>query len=290
MKLFVICGHGAGDSGAVGCGYSEAERVRVLGKTIKNLGGDSVILGDVNRNYYADGGINTLNVSKDTQIIELHMDCSDASSARGAHVIIKAGFNPDSYDLGLAKFLTGLFPGRSESIVGRSGLANVNRAAARNLPYRLVEIGFISNQNDVNTFNKNINTIASGILKCFGINSNNVTPPKATEPVKTTPKTNYSEWVVRLQRELTTQGFRDYNGAKLVIDGIAGPRTLQACPLVRRGAQGGITKLIQEKVGTRADGIFGYNTETAVKNYQSARGLSADGIVGKNTWTRLLGL
>ena len=28
--LFIIAGHGAGDSGAVGYGYTEAERVRAL--------------------------------------------------------------------------------------------------------------------------------------------------------------------------------------------------------------------------------------------------------------------
>ena len=70
------------------------------------------------------------------------------------------------------------------------------------------------------------------------------------------------------------------------------------CVLTGSVALGGVTLFefipkhfnIPEKVGTTADGIFGYNTERAVKNYQSARGLSADGIVGKNTWTRLLGL
>ena len=29
-KLYIICGHGAGDPGAIGCGYNEAERVREL--------------------------------------------------------------------------------------------------------------------------------------------------------------------------------------------------------------------------------------------------------------------
>jgi len=32
------------------------------------------------------------------------------------------------------------------------------------------------------------------------------------------------------------------------------------------------------------DGIFGKNTEKAVKDYQEAHGLKADGIIGKNTW------
>jgi len=37
------------------------------------------------------------------------------------------------------------------------------------------------------------------------------------------------------------------------------------------------------------DGIFGANTEKAVKSFQRAKGLAADGIAGKNTWAKLLG-
>ena len=42
--------------------------------------------------------------------------------------------------------------------------------------------------------------------------------------------------------------------------------------------------------GISIDGIFGKNTESAVKNYQSKHGLNSDGIVGANTWKVLLGL
>ena len=48
-KLFIIAGHGAGDPGAVGNGYNEAERVRALANRIKVLGGNNVMLGDTNR-------------------------------------------------------------------------------------------------------------------------------------------------------------------------------------------------------------------------------------------------
>ena len=178
-KLYVICGHGAGDPGACGNGYQEAERVRVLGARIKALGGDNVMLGDVNRNYYADNGISKLNISKDYQIIELHMD-SAAASARGAHVIIYGGFNADAYDKALAKFLSGMFPGRANTIVGRNDLANPARAASKGYGYRLVECGFISNATDVSIFNANIDNIAKGILECFGIKASGNTAPKPT--------------------------------------------------------------------------------------------------------------
>ena len=180
-KLFVICGHGAGDSGAVGNGYQEAERVRALGKRIKELGGDSVMLGDVNRNFYKDKGILNLNISKDYKIAELHMD-SGAAGAKGAHIIIKDGFKADAYDEALAKFLGEMFPGRSKKIVGRSDLANVNRAATKGYNYRLIECGFISNAGDVKIFNENLDKIARGILAAFGIGAGNAEPVAPTPP------------------------------------------------------------------------------------------------------------
>jgi len=37
------------------------------------------------------------------------------------------------------------------------------------------------------------------------------------------------------------------------------------------------------------DGIFGTNSDSAVKRFQRAKSLAPDGVVGKNTWTRLIG-
>lgn len=167
-KIFVICGHGAGDSGAVGNGFTEAERVRALGKRIKELGGENVELADTNRNYYADNGISKLNISKDYQICELHLD-SAAPTAKGGHVIIKEGLNPDKYDTALVEFISTTFPGRSQNIVKRSDLANPKRAHNRGYSYRLIEVCFISNKDDIEKFNKNLDVIAEGILKAFDI-------------------------------------------------------------------------------------------------------------------------
>lgn len=192
MKLFVIAGHGAGDTGACGNGYQEAERVRALATKIKEYGGNDVMLGDFNRNYYADKGINSLKLSKDYAILELHMD-SSLSSARGGHVIIKEGFKPDKYDLALADMIREMFPGRSQSIVPRSNLANVNRSAARGFNYRLMECGFISNSMDVDIFNRNIDKLSKNILKCFEIGVSKPSKPnKPTAPTQS-PKKSVTE-------------------------------------------------------------------------------------------------
>lgn len=197
-KLFVIPGHGAGDPGAGGYGYSEAERVRTLATIMKALAPDDVILSDFNRNYYADKGITTMVLPANTVILELHMDSSDSTSAKGGHVIIKEGYQPDQYDKKLAANISKLFPGRSQTIVGRANLGNVNRAAARGFNYRLVEVCFISNRNDLDKFNSSLDEIARAILDAFDIKV------KAAEPlvihsVKTAHlnSTNEQLWFLR---------------------------------------------------------------------------------------------
>lgn len=88
--LFVIAGHGAGDPGACGHGFAEAERVRALATRVKDIGGDNVTLGDFNMDYYQSNGIASLNIPADWQIVELHMD-SGVETARGAHIVTKVG-------------------------------------------------------------------------------------------------------------------------------------------------------------------------------------------------------
>lgn len=168
MRLWVCCGHGGGDSGAVGGGYTEAERVRVLGARIAELGGDSVVLMDPARNWYASRGFDSVSIPSGDAVVELHMDSSSAT-ARGAHVIYKAGFVPDAYDVALADYVCDLFPGRSAKLSPRSDLLNCNICARRGINYRLVENGFISDSGDRATFNANIDVLARCYLAAFGI-------------------------------------------------------------------------------------------------------------------------
>lgn len=178
-KLFVIAGHGAGDPGACANGYQEAERVRALAKRVKELGGDSVMLGDVNRNYYADNGISSLGISTDYKLLELHLD-SASGSARGGHVIINGNYAADEWDEALASMIASMFPGRSRAIVGRTDLANPSRAAARGYNYRLLECCFISSAEDMAVFNERIDDLARGILGAFGIEGG--ASPEPSEP------------------------------------------------------------------------------------------------------------
>lgn len=169
-KLFIIAGHGAGDPGACSGGYSEADLVRKLASRLKALGGSDVQVGDTSINWYKSNYIGKGKCPKGVPVLELHMDSASAS-AKGGHVVIKSGFSADKYDTALAKFISNMFPGRSKNIVGRSDLANPNRAANMGVNYRLLECCFISNTNDRNKFINQMDDVAKGILSAFGINS-----------------------------------------------------------------------------------------------------------------------
>lgn len=180
-KLFIICGHGAGDPGACAGGQTEAALVRKLAARIKDLGGADVQIGDMSVNWYETNGIGKGRCPKGAMVVELHMD-SAAPSARGGHVIIKKGFTADAFDKALASFMGEFFPGRASTIVGRSDLANPNRAASAGVNYRLLECGFISNSGDRSKFTNQMDDLARGILQAAGIGTAASAPDKPATP------------------------------------------------------------------------------------------------------------
>ncbi len=65
-------------------------------------------------------------------------------------------------------------------------------------------------------------------------------------------------------------------------------------PNTRRGSRGIYVCVAQDSLTTLGyntgglDGVFGANTENAVRSYQRRKGLSADGILGPNSWRALM--
>lgn len=239
-KLFIIAGHGAGDCGAVGNGYQEAERVRALAQRIKDFGGDAVELYDFNSNSYKTNVIGKGLAPKGYKILELHMDSSENSSAKGGHVIINGKFKADEYDTALAKMISGIFPGRSQTIVGRTDIANVKRAASKGYNYRLMECGFISNAEDVQKFNSRMDEIAKGILGCFGIGEKAETPTPNPTPTPTPARKTVDELAREVmaglhgnghenrKASLAKQGYNNYEEVRARVNELSGIKTNSA--------------------------------------------------------------
>lgn len=157
----------------------------------------------------------------------------------------------------------------------------------------LIEVCFVDTQSDVNLYRSiGAEKVANAIVKgLVGQTSNISTPnPQPSQP-RVENRVSGNDWVRRLQAECNAQGFSNQ-----VVDGIPGVNTLNGCPTLRQGANGNITRLLQEKLVSLGyntngiDGDFGGGTANAVRSFQARNGLSQDAIVGKNTWRKLLGL
>ncbi|MEW9702774.1 peptidoglycan-binding protein [Paenibacillus sp. SI8] len=97
--------------------------------------------------------------------------------------------------------------------------------------------------------------------------------------------------------EAIVKQFQSAHG--LTADGIVGSSTstklsalASTTTVLRNGSSGDEVKVLQRLLTKKgytvtADGSFGTGTESAVKKFQTAKGLTSDGIVGSSTWSSL---
>lgn len=299
-KVFIAVGHGGIDSGAVANGLKEKDMTLTMAIACQNhLKANGV---DVKMSRYCD---------ENDDVSEEVKECNNFNPdlAFAAHVNAGGGDGFEAfYSIlgGLGKTLAANIEAEVK-VLGQNSRGIKTRKNSKGKDYYafirktkcpavIGEIGFIDNKNDLQAFDEEHElkaygvAYAKGILKTLGIieNTQDETPNPTPQPPKPTKPSGYDEWVARLQNELNVQFNRG-----LVVDGLRGPKTLNACPTVKKRARGNVTRLIQERLNSvgfnlACDGIFGSGTYNAVKVFQRNRGLSQDGIVGKNTWNWLL--
>ena len=116
---------------------------------------------------------------------ELHFN-SFNTQAYGTEVLIKDGFTPDKTDNALKNVLEKYFKARGFKFV--DWLYNANVMAKTGISYRLIEICFIDNNDDMAIFEKNKQAIAREIMEAIEDRKITVKPkptPKPTSTVKT---------------------------------------------------------------------------------------------------------
>jgi peptidoglycan hydrolase-like protein with peptidoglycan-binding domain len=65
------------------------------------------------------------------------------------------------------------------------------------------------------------------------------------------------------------------------------PTTTEHAIVLSDGSEGRQVRLLQQALGIKVDGVFGPETEAAVRSFQASRGLSVDGVVGPITGAAL---
>ncbi|WP_016952418.1 N-acetylmuramoyl-L-alanine amidase [Anabaena sp. PCC 7108] len=185
-------------------------------------------------------------------------------------------------------------------------LRNTNMAAI------LIECCFIDSAKDMQLYNGE--AMASAIVK-------GLTGKVASAPVNTIKddEDNTDTSILRLQKALNQLKITDKNGKPLDEDNLTGPATASAIEKFQKiagiiptgmpspttweainqilskrvvqgsKATGAIVRYLQYRVGAVSDGIYGPQTQGAIKKFQQQNGLTADGIVGAMTWQKLIG-
>ncbi|MBW4428162.1 MAG: N-acetylmuramoyl-L-alanine amidase [Nostoc desertorum CM1-VF14] len=180
------------------------------------------------------------------------------------------------------------------------------------MPAILVECCFIDSQKDINLFNPE--TMANAIVK-------GLTGKLPSVPVNPVPdeEDNADDTILRLQKALNRLKITDKNGKTLVEDGFTGANTKSAVEkfqtivgvqptgiadsttwnainlilakrIIRANHAGGaVVRYLQYRLGVENDGVYGPQTEVAIKNFQKQNGLDADGIFGPASWQKLIG-
>lgn len=105
------------------------------------------------------------------------------------------------------------------------------------------------------------------------------------------------------------QGICDYYSVPYIEDDDPAPgptpdpapapaKTISGLPTVQYGSRGDAAKIVQAALIQRGfscgssgiDGVFGVNSVSALKKYQTEQGITSDGICGPATWGQLLGV
>ena len=132
-------------------------------------------------------------------------------------------------------------------------------------------------------------------VKGYYVLANTNMPAVLTETAFVDNKTDIQDW--NDDAELQKMGIAyakaaaEFLGLK-EIEPVPEPRDVSPVEMqtLSVGSEGKQVQVLQKLLGISDDGIFGKQTDAAVKKFQGENGLTPDGVVGQLTWNQLLGV
>lgn len=172
MKILLISGHGAGDVGACGNGYKEAnltrEVVNILAPKLRQYA--QVDVYNQNRNAFYDCQNGTFKIGKYDYVLEVHFNAFNGK-AYGSECYVTTRENCITVEQAIMKNMKKFFTLRdNDSIfdgVKRTNFLVINTVKSMGMSGALLETCFIDNKNDMTIYQKNKDSICQAI--CDGI-------------------------------------------------------------------------------------------------------------------------
>lgn len=272
MKILIISGHGAGDSGACGCGYKEADLTRKAASILEgklDAYDCKVVRYPSVRNCYEDNKRGEMqdSFSKYGLVVEIHFN-SYNGSAHGCECLYRpARMRALAAKVSKAISEEGFF---NRGAKQRTDLMNMNTCYRSGVPYILIETCFIDNKADMARYVKSIyevwGNVAEAICKYYGIEK----LASAGKPVETSKTSTSKKKPVKSAKKGYTETFPSLPKKGYLAEG-------------DKGVQVGRLQAFLNwygKYGLERDNSFGPATEKAVKAFQKKEGLEVDGFFG----------
>lgn len=272
MKILIIAGHGAGDPGACGCGYKEADLTRKAASILEgklDAYDCKVTRYPSARDCYQDNknGVMQDAFSKYGLVVEIHFN-SYNGSAHGCECLYRpARMRALAAKVSKAIAEEGFF---NRGAKQRTDLMNMNTCYRNGVPYILIETAFIDNKADMARYAKSVyevwGNVAEAICKYYVIEK----LASAGKPVETTKTSTSKKKPVKSAKKGYTGTFP----------------SLPTKGYLARGDKGVQVGRLQAflnwygKYGLERDNSFGPATEKAVKAFQKKEGLEVDGSFG----------
>lgn len=212
MRLGLISGHGAGDCGACGCGYEEAnETVRIvkeLDERFRSCGIDTVVY-DYNRNAFKDcnngTGLQTDFINCD-YVLEIHLnsgrnDENGDGSTGGVEIYVTPREETTNTERIICSNMEEL--GFRNRGVKTGDFLVINKVKNLGVSSALLEICFIDDKDDMNLYEARFDEICNAIVRAvcegFGVDYREKTETNAMsrEEAENYVSTDYIEFLNR---------------------------------------------------------------------------------------------
>lgn len=312
MKICIDPGHGGFDPGAVDNGLREADITLNIALKMKQIligRGEQVILtresdvapnGAQNKRDDLIQRVKIANSYGADVFISIHINSFEDPRANGCETFYYSAKGKELAVI-LQKEQLKVMKNRDRGVK----FANFYVIKYTKMPSALAESGFLANPTeaqkyrDENLLRALAEAYSNGLMVFL----------KGEKAINTSS-------IADVQKKLNTIKVSDAMGRRLVEDGISGTSTRNAIDkfqsiigvnkegkinpqlleqlneilsskVIKRGMiSPNIIRYIQYRIGEKIDGIFGVNTENAVKLWQMQNGLKQDGIIGKETWNK----